>query len=52
MRQQHFLLLHLAIGGDQGGDPTATAFPVRYEIDYVRVYRADHPTPDQTTAQP
>ncbi len=35
----HFLLLNLAIGGRQGGDPTNTAFPTRYEIDYVRVYQ-------------
>lgn len=41
MRQPHSLLLNLAIGGDNGGDPALTTFPVRYEIDYVRVYRAD-----------
>ncbi|MCH5598874.1 glycoside hydrolase family 16 protein [Niabella ginsengisoli] len=38
-RQPHYLLLNLAIGGDNGGDPTNTAFPNRYEIDYVRVYQ-------------
>ena len=32
-----YLLLNLAIGGDNGGDPSATAFPGRYEVDYVRV---------------
>jgi len=37
--QPHYLLLNLAIGGDNGGDPTATPFPSRYEIDYVRVYQ-------------
>ncbi len=42
-----YLLVNQAIGG-QGGDPSATAFPVRYELDYVRVYqkssRVDHPS--------
>lgn len=37
--QPHYLLLNLAIGGDQGGDPSGTAFPTRYEIEYVRVYQ-------------
>jgi beta-glucanase (GH16 family) len=36
---QHFLLLNLAIGGTAGGDPSATEFPSRYEIDYVRIYQ-------------
>lgn len=36
---EHFLLLNLAIGGKNGGDPTDTSFPSRYEIDYVRVYQ-------------
>jgi beta-glucanase (GH16 family) len=38
-RQPHYMLLNLAIGGDNGGDPTNTTFPSRYEIDYVRVYQ-------------
>ena len=38
-RQPHVLLLNLAIGGQHGGDPSATVFPARYEIDYVRVYQ-------------
>lgn len=38
-RQPHYLLLNLAIGGTNGGDPSDTAFPTRYEIDYVRVYQ-------------
>lgn len=37
-RQPHYLLLNLAIGST-GGDPSKTAFPSRYEIDYVRVYQ-------------
>lgn len=38
-RQPHYILVNLAIGGEQGGDPAGTAFPARYEIDYVRVYQ-------------
>jgi beta-glucanase (GH16 family) len=34
-----YLLLNLAIGGTQGGDPAKTAFPARFEVDYVRVYQ-------------
>lgn len=30
--------LNLAIGAD-GGDPSKTSFPQRYEIDYVRIFR-------------
>lgn len=40
--QPFYLLLNLAIGGNSGGDPSQTAFPTRYEIDYVRVYRNDN----------
>jgi beta-glucanase (GH16 family) len=38
-REPHYILLNLAIGGTQGGDPSGTTFPSRYEIDYVRVYQ-------------
>jgi beta-glucanase (GH16 family) len=38
-RQPHYMLLNLAIGGDNGGDPSATIFPQRMEVDYVRVYK-------------
>jgi beta-glucanase (GH16 family) len=37
--QSHYMLLNLAIGGQNGGDPSATTFPGRFEIDYVRVYQ-------------
>jgi beta-glucanase (GH16 family) len=37
--QPHYIILNLAIGGTSGGDPSATAFPVRFEVDYVRVFR-------------
>ena len=38
-KQSHYILLNLAIGGDNGGDPSGTDFPARLEIDYVRVYQ-------------
>lgn len=38
-KQPHYLLLNLAIGGDNGGEPDINAFPMKYEIDYVRVYQ-------------
>lgn len=38
-KQPHYLLLNLAIGGINGGEPDVTAFPMKYEIDYVRVYQ-------------
>lgn len=37
--QPHYLLLNLAIGGDNGGIPDDSAFPIQYEIDYVRIYQ-------------
>jgi beta-glucanase (GH16 family) len=33
------ILLSQAIGGTNGGDPSGTEFPVRFLVDYVRVYR-------------
>jgi beta-glucanase (GH16 family) len=38
-RQPHYLLLNQAIGGTNGGDPAQTDFPVRFEVDWVRVYQ-------------
>jgi beta-glucanase (GH16 family) len=40
--QPHDIILNLAIGGTSGGDPSATAFPARFEIDYVRVFRKNN----------
>lgn len=40
-RQPHYLLLNLAIGGINGGIPDDSAFPLMYEIDYVRVYQKE-----------
>jgi len=38
-QQPQYLLLNLAVGGTQGGDPAKTDFPGRFEVDYVRVYQ-------------
>jgi beta-glucanase (GH16 family) len=37
--QKAYLLLNLALGGINGGDPSKTPFPQRYEVDYVRVFQ-------------
>ncbi|MGA2061564.1 MAG: glycoside hydrolase family 16 protein [Thermoguttaceae bacterium] len=34
-----YILLNQAIGGTQGGDTAATEFPVRFVVDYVRVWQ-------------
>jgi beta-glucanase (GH16 family) len=39
MHRPHYMLVNLAIGGTSGGDPSRTAFPARYEIDYIRAYQ-------------
>lgn len=36
-----YIILNQAIGGTQGGDPSQTEFPVRFEVDWVRVYQRD-----------
>jgi beta-glucanase (GH16 family) len=36
--QPHYMLLNLAIGSN-GGDPSKSQFPIRYEVDWVRVYQ-------------
>jgi beta-glucanase (GH16 family) len=38
-KQKVYMILNLAIGGDNGGDPSSTTFPVQYEVDYVRVFQ-------------
>jgi beta-glucanase (GH16 family) len=39
-KQPEYMLLNLALGGDNGGVPSeASVFPHKYEIDYVRVYQ-------------
>lgn len=37
--QPHYILLNLALGAN-GGDPSKTRFPIKYEVDYVRVYQS------------
>lgn len=39
LRQPHYILVNLAIGGTQGGDPSSTPFPARLEVDYIRIYQ-------------
>ena len=36
--QPHYILLNLAIGAN-GGNPSGSSFPIKYEVDYVRVYQ-------------
>lgn len=51
--EPHYILLNLAIGGTQGGDPSNTEFPTRYEIDWVRVYqKVDTEQPAEADTQP
>jgi beta-glucanase (GH16 family) len=38
-RQPHYMILNVAVGGDNGGDPSKTEFPSRMEVDWVRVYQ-------------
>ena len=52
LRQPHYLLLNLAIGGGWPGSPDSTSiFPMKYYVDYVRVY-ASAPVPTSTPAAP
>lgn len=37
-RRAGYLILNQAIGGTQGGDPSGTAFPVRFQVDWVRLH--------------
>ena len=38
-KKPQYLLLNLALGGDWGGEIDDSIFPVKYEIDYVRIYQ-------------
>ena len=38
-KQKHYMLVNLAIGGVNGGDPAGTTFPVKYEVDWIRVFQ-------------
>jgi beta-glucanase (GH16 family) len=35
-----YLLINLAMGGQHGGDPAKSELPLRYEVDWVRVWQA------------
>jgi beta-glucanase (GH16 family) len=37
--EPHYIILNLAIGGTNGGNPSETEFPARFDVDYVRVYK-------------
>jgi hypothetical protein len=41
--QPAYILLDQALGGVRGGDPSHTPFPIRFEVDYVRVYQKPAP---------
>lgn len=38
-RQPHYLLVNMALGGDNGGDLSKTPFPIHMYVDYVRVFQ-------------
>ena len=38
-KQKAYMLVNLAIGGQNGGDPAQTTFPKRFEVDYLRVFQ-------------
>ena len=39
--RNHHILLNLALGGVNGGDPSRPNYPITYYVDYVRVYQTD-----------
>jgi hypothetical protein len=38
-KQKAYMLVNLALGGNNGGSLSGTTFPVRYEVDYIRVFQ-------------
>ena len=40
-KNPHYLLLNLAVGGRNGGPVDPDGMPLRYEIDYVRIYQKE-----------
>jgi len=36
--QKAYMIVNLALGGTNGGDPAGTSFPQTYQIDYLRVF--------------
>jgi len=39
-----YLMVNLAIGGENGGDPSDTDFPLKLYVDYISVYKRMHGT--------
>lgn len=37
--QSQHIILNLAVGGTNGGNPSNTEFPAKFEVDYVRIYQ-------------
>lgn len=40
--RNHYVLLNLALGGLNGGDPSNPNYPITYFVDYFRVYQTDN----------
>jgi beta-glucanase (GH16 family) len=40
-KQKEYMLVNLALGGNNGGSLSGSTFPVRYEVDYIRVFQKD-----------
>jgi beta-glucanase (GH16 family) len=38
-KQKVYMLVNLALGGVNGGDPAGTTFPQKYEVDWIRVFQ-------------
>lgn len=49
-KKPQYLLLNLALGGDNGGNIDDTSMPMKYLIDYVRVYQQDNKAVPQQTS--
>ena len=39
LNSPQFIIVNLALGGQNGGDPSKAPYPNRFEVDYVRVYQ-------------
>ena len=39
LNSPQFIIVNLALGGQNGGDPSKATYPARFEVDYVRVYQ-------------